>query len=98
MNGADVFIGVSVGNCVSEDMVRLMAEKPIMFPCANPVPEINPECALKAGAYIVGTGSSQYPNQFKFEFRYYQGYELFGYTSSVRIKNRYDDRIVGRDV
>lgn len=63
LKGADVFIGVSVGNCVDEDMVHLMADKPIMFPCANPVPEINPECALKAGAYIVGTGSSQYPNQ-----------------------------------
>lgn len=63
MKGADVFVGVSVANVVSQDMVRSMAEKPILFPCANPVPEILPELALEAGAYIVGTGSSQYPNQ-----------------------------------
>lgn len=63
MKGADVFIGVSVGNCVTPDMVKLMNDKPIMFPCANPIPEINPELAKEAGAYIVGTGSSQYPNQ-----------------------------------
>lgn len=63
MKGADVFVGVSVANCVTKDMVRSMAEKPILFCCANPVPEILPEEALEAGAYIVGTGSSQYPNQ-----------------------------------
>ena len=63
MKVADVFVGVSVANVVSQDMVRSMAEKPILFPCANPVPEILPELALEAGAYIVGTGSSQYPNQ-----------------------------------
>lgn len=63
MKGADVFIGVSVANCVSKDMVRSMAEKPILFVCANPVPEILPEDALDAGAFIVGTGSSEYPNQ-----------------------------------
>ena len=63
MKGADVFIGVSVGNCVSKDMVKSMADKSILFPCANPIPEINPNDALEAGAYIVGTGSSQYPNQ-----------------------------------
>ncbi len=63
MKGADVFVGVSVANVVSQDMVRSMAEKPILFPCANPVPEILPELAKEAGAYIVGTGSSQYPNQ-----------------------------------
>ena len=61
--GADVFIGVSVGNVLTRDMVGLMAEKPILFPCANPVPEITPEEAFAGGAYIVGTGSSQYPNQ-----------------------------------
>lgn len=60
---ADVFIGVSVGNVLTRDMVGLMAEKPILFPCANPVPEITPEEAFAGGAYIVGTGSSQYPNQ-----------------------------------
>ena len=63
MKSADVFVGVSVANVVSQDMVRSMAEKPILFPCANPVPEILPELALEAGAFIVGTGSSQYPNQ-----------------------------------
>lgn len=63
MRGADVFVGVSVANCVTKDMVRSMADKPILFTCANPVPEINPKDALEAGAYIVGTGSSQYPNQ-----------------------------------
>ena len=63
MKNADVFIGVSGPNCVSKEMVRSMAEKPILFTCANPVPEILPEEAKDAGAYIVGTGSSQYPNQ-----------------------------------
>ena len=63
MKGADVFVGVSVANCVTQDMVRSMAEKPILFTCANPVPEILPELAFEAGAYIVGTGSSQYANQ-----------------------------------
>lgn len=63
MKGADVFVGVSAPNCVSKEMVRSMAEKPVLFTCANPVPEINPKDALEAGAYIVGTGSSEYPNQ-----------------------------------
>lgn len=63
MKDSDVFIGVSVGNIVDEDMVRSMADRPILFPLANPVPEISREKALKAGAYIVGTGSSEYPNQ-----------------------------------
>lgn len=63
MAGADVFVGVSVANCVTEDMVRSMAEKSILFTCANPVPEISPERAKAAGAYILGTGSSQYANQ-----------------------------------
>ncbi len=63
MKGADVFVGVSVADCVSQDMVRSMNEKPILFTCANPIPEILPEKAKEAGAYIIGTGSSQYPNQ-----------------------------------
>lgn len=63
MKGADVFIGVSVGNCVTPEMVKMMGDKPIMFPCANPIPEIDPILAKESGAYIVGTGSSQYPNQ-----------------------------------
>ena len=63
MKGADVFIGVSAPNCVSKEMVRSMADKCVLFPCANPVAEISRDDALEAGAYIVGTGSSQYPNQ-----------------------------------
>lgn len=63
MKGADVFVGVSVANCVTKEMVASMAEKSILFTCANPVPEIDPQDALDAGAYIVGTGSSEYPNQ-----------------------------------
>lgn len=63
MKGADVLVGVSVANCVTKEMVASMAEKPILFTCANPVPEINPADAKEAGAFIVGTGSSEYPNQ-----------------------------------
>ena len=63
MKGADVFIGVSGPNCVSKEMVQSMNEKSIVFPLANPVPEINPDLAKEAGAYIVGTGSSEYANQ-----------------------------------
>lgn len=63
MAGADVFIGVSVANVVTEEMVRSMAKKAIIFGLANPVPEIMPEDALKAGAAVVGTGRSDYPNQ-----------------------------------
>ncbi len=63
MKGADVFVGVSVANCVSEEMVRSMAEKAIVFACANPTPEISREKAIAAGAAVVGTGSSEYPNQ-----------------------------------
>lgn len=63
MVGADVFIGVSGPNCVSKEMVASMNEKSIVFPLANPVPEINPMDAKEAGAYIIGTGSSEYANQ-----------------------------------
>ena len=63
MKGADVFIGVSGPHCVTKDMVKSMAEKPILFTLANPVPEIEPDDAKEAGAFIVGTGSSQNPNQ-----------------------------------
>ena len=63
MAGADVFIGVSGPDCVTPEMVKSMNEKPILFTMANPIPEINPELAKEAGAYIIGTGSSQYPNQ-----------------------------------
>ena len=63
MKGADVFIGVSVANCVTKEMVRSMADRAIVFTMANPVPEISREDALEAGAAIVGTGSSEKPNQ-----------------------------------
>ena len=61
--GADVFIGVSVGNIVNEDMIKSMAKDAIVFPMANPTPEIMPDLALSAGARIVGTGRSDFPNQ-----------------------------------
>ena len=63
MQGADVFIGVSAPHVVSKEMVRSMAEKAIVFPMANPTPEIEPEEALDAGAAVVGTGRSDHPNQ-----------------------------------
>ena len=63
MAGADVFIGVSRPGLVSQDMVRSMADGAIVFPMANPVPEIMPEEALAAGAAVVGTGRSDFPNQ-----------------------------------
>ena len=63
MRGADVFVGVSVAGAVSPDMVKSMAEKPIVFPMANPVPEIMPEAAKAAGAAVIGTGRSDCGNQ-----------------------------------
>lgn len=63
MKGADLFIGVSAPNIVSEDMVKSMANEPIIFAMANPTPEIMPDVAKKAGARIVGTGRSDFPNQ-----------------------------------
>lgn len=63
MKGADLFIGVSAPGIVSEDMIASMAKDPIVFPMANPVPEILPDLAKKAGAAVVGTGRSDYPNQ-----------------------------------
>ncbi len=63
LKGADVFIGVSAPNVVSEEMVASMAHDAIVFPMANPTPEIMPDAAKKAGARIVGTGRSDFPNQ-----------------------------------
>lgn len=63
MVGADLFIGVSAGKIVSREMVASMAPGAILFPMANPTPEIMPEEALAAGAAIVGTGRSDYKNQ-----------------------------------
>jgi malate dehydrogenase (oxaloacetate-decarboxylating) len=63
VKGADVFIGVSVANVLTADMVKTMADKPIIFAMANPNPEIMPDVAMEAGAFIVGTGRSDFPNQ-----------------------------------
>lgn len=63
MAGADVFIGVSAPDCVTAEMVKSMNQNPILFPMANPVPEIMPDIALAAGAAVVGTGRSDFPNQ-----------------------------------
>ena len=63
LRGADVFIGVSAPGAVTQDMVRSMAKDPILFACANPTPEIFPDEALSAGAKVVATGRSDFPNQ-----------------------------------
>lgn len=63
MKCADLFIGVSAPNIVNEEMVKSMADEPIIFAMANPTPEIMPDVAKKAGARIVGTGRSDFPNQ-----------------------------------
>ena len=63
MKGADIFIGVSAPKIVNADMIRSMAADPIVFPMANPVPEIMPDEALAAGAAVVGTGRSDFMNQ-----------------------------------
>ncbi|MDD3139476.1 MAG: NAD-dependent malic enzyme [Lachnospiraceae bacterium] len=61
--GADVFIGVSAPGCVTPEMIKSMNENPIIFPMANPTPEIMPDIAIAAGAAVVGTGRSDFPNQ-----------------------------------
>ena len=61
--GSDVFVGVSAPHIVTKEMIRSMNERPIVFPMANPVPEIEPDDAKEAGAFIVGTGRSDHPNQ-----------------------------------
>ena len=61
--GADVFIGVSAPHCVTPEMVKSMAKDPIIFAMANPTPEIMPDEALAAGAAVMGTGRSDFPNQ-----------------------------------
>lgn len=61
--GADVFIGVSAPNVLTPEMVKTMAKNPVIFAMANPVPEILPDAAKAAGAAVVGTGRSDFPNQ-----------------------------------
>ncbi len=63
LEGADVFIGVSAPGCVTPEMVKSMAPNPILFPMANPTPEIMPDLAKSAGAAVVGTGRSDFANQ-----------------------------------
>lgn len=63
IKGADIFIGVSAPGTLTGEMVKTMAKDPIIFACANPVPEIFPEEAKAAGAAVVSTGRSDYPNQ-----------------------------------
>ena len=63
LRGADVFVGVSAPHIVTKDMIRSMAKDAVVFPMANPVPEIEPEEAKAAGAAVVGTGRSDHPNQ-----------------------------------
>ena len=63
MKGADIFLGFSAPNCVTPEMVRTMNRGAILFAMANPVPEIFPDAALAAGAAVVGTGRSDFPNQ-----------------------------------
>lgn len=63
MKGADIFIGVSAPGVVTQNMIKSMADKPIVLPMANPTPEIMPDLAKEAGAAVVGTGRSDFPNQ-----------------------------------
>lgn len=63
MKGADIFVGVSAAGLVTPEMVKSMAEKPIIMAMANPVPEIMPDIAKEAGAAVICTGRSDYPNQ-----------------------------------
>jgi malate dehydrogenase (oxaloacetate-decarboxylating) len=63
MKGADVFIGLSIAGCVTREMVSSMAEDPMIFAMANPIPEIMPDEAREAGAKVIATGRSDFPNQ-----------------------------------
>jgi malate dehydrogenase (oxaloacetate-decarboxylating) len=63
ISGADIFIGVSIGNILTGEMIRKMANDPIIFALANPIPEIDPKEALRAGAKVIATGRSDFPNQ-----------------------------------
>ncbi|MCW0998288.1 NADP-dependent malic enzyme, partial [Streptococcus anginosus] len=62
LEGADVFVGVSAPGVLKPEWIQQMNEQPVIFAMANPVPEIFPDEALAAGAYIVGTGRSDFPN------------------------------------
>lgn len=88
IEGADIFIGVSAPNSLTQDMVRSMNADPIIFACANPVPEINPDDAAAAGAAVVATGRSDYPNQIN-NVLAFPG--IFRGTFDVRAKEINDD-------
>ena len=75
MAGADLFIGVSAPGIVSEEMIKSMAPDSMVFPMANPVPEIMPDLAKKAGARVVGTGRSDFANQISDMNKFYTEYE-----------------------
>ncbi len=63
LKDSNIFIGLSKGNALKKELIKLMSKNPVIFAMANPVPEIRPKEAFKAGAVIVGTGRSDYPNQ-----------------------------------
>jgi len=63
LQGADIFIGVSAPNIVSPEMIKTMNDRPMIFALSNPVPEIMPDLAKEAGAFIVASGRSDFPNQ-----------------------------------
>lgn len=89
---ADVFIGVSKGNLLTEKIIRTMKKDPIIFAMANPIPEINPKLAEKAGAAIIGTGRSDFPNQinnalvFPGIFRGLLDYKIKKVTNRMKVK------------
>lgn len=88
MKGADIFVGVSAPNIVTEDMIKSMAKDAIVMAMANPVPEIMPDVAKKAGARVVGTGRSDFPNQIN-NVLAFPG--IFRGTLDVRAKEINDD-------
>ncbi len=88
MVGADLFLGVSAPGIVSEDMVRSMNRDPIIFACANPTPEIMPDLAKAAGAKVIGTGRSDFPNQIN-NVLAFPG--IFKGTFAVRARDINDD-------
>ena len=88
----DIFVGVSKPNILTTEMIKSMNPKPIIFAMANPDPEIKPELAKKAGAFIIGTGRSDYPNQinnaiaFPGLFRALLDYKIKKVTTEIKIK------------
>ena len=88
MEGADLFLGVSAPGIVSEEMVQSMNRDPIIFACANPTPEIMPDLAKAAGAKVVGTGRSDFPNQIN-NVLAFPG--IFKGTFAVRARDINDD-------